>query len=92
MKKVIVCEQKPKDTDTSDYNMVVAKIGREWYQLSKYPDGGVYWKQLGNGKYRRGAGFPGEAGAIEYIQDVNDADVYSFKNLDEFIQFYQEEK
>ena len=98
MRKVIVCKDEPKETichtGVDMMEMIVVKIWDEYYQLSAFPhNSNCYWKELGNLYYNRGPcqGFDSPEEAILYMVEL-DKKVYSFKNLDEFIQFYQEKK
>jgi len=96
--KVIVCKDEPKETilytDVHYTSMVVAKWEKKWFLLSHAPvsPSWFFWKNMGNSNSRLGSGHHAETeDAIAYAFSEN-ADVYSFNNLDEFIQFYQEEK
>ena len=95
MKKVIVDKLKTETVYFSDVrvesNMVVLNAGGLWYLLSEFPLGGkCFWKALRNSFNNSGGEFQSIADALRF--GVGSGEVYSFKNLDEFIQFYQEKK
>ena len=99
MKKVIVCKDEPKPvmetvchTELKSYNMTVAHntcYDGDWYLLINEDDWA--WKNMNNSNSRFCSSVLSLDEAVEYMIK-HGGKVYSFKNLDEFVKFYQEEK
>ena len=99
MKKVIVCKPEPMPvvetvchTELKSYKMIVAYntvFDGDWYLLVHEDD--WVWKNMNNSNSRFCSSVLSLDKAVEEMIAYG-GKVYSFNNLDEFIQFYQEEK